>query len=70
MKRISFLLLSILLCSLSCLAQDKELIDYQISSAGVATQGTYLVNVTITTKKKTFNEQLLSYAAVHHGSFI
>ena len=65
MKRISFLLLSILLCSLSCLAQDKELIDYQISSAGVATQGTYLVNVTITTKKKTFNEQLLSYAAVH-----
>ena len=62
MKRLSFLLLSFLLCSLSSFAQDTELIDYQISSAGVAAQGTYLI---ITTKKKTFNEQLFSYAAVH-----
>ena len=65
MKAVSFLVLSCWLSLLSGSAQDTLPIDYQISSAGVAAQGTYLINVTITTKKKTFNEQLFSYAAVH-----
>lgn len=67
MKKIllSLLFLLISACAFTCFSQSKELLDYQISSAGVGAQGTYLVNVTITTKKKDFDERLLTYAAVH-----
>lgn len=67
MRKLYFTIILLLVstCFCACWAQDKEFIDYQISSAGVGTQGTFLVNVTITTKKKDFEERLLSYAAVH-----
>lgn len=58
-----FLLVSI--CAVSASAQNKELLDYQIFSAGTGVQGTALVNVTITTKKKDIDERQLAYAAVH-----
>lgn len=71
MKRtfLTLILLVVSSCVCFCWAQDKDLIDYEISSAGVGTQGTYLLNVTITTKKKDFDERLFSYAAVHGALF-
>lgn len=71
MKRtvLSLIFIIVSSCVCFCWAQDKDIIDYEISSAGVGTQGTYLLNVTVTTKKKDFDERLFSCAAVHGALF-
>lgn len=60
MRHITFLLL--LLVTLTASAGD---IDYQIAGAGSGTQGTYLVSVSIVSKKGTVKDDDFKYGAVH-----
>lgn len=64
MKRvISFLL--IMLTVLAASAKKDEGLNYEIQGAGVGSQGTYLVKVTVITKDKKLPDADLKLAAVH-----
>lgn len=67
-SKILFILLSIaLICGFS-MAYGKEnspMPKYEITGAGTGVQGTYLVNVTLITKKKNPDDNDMKRAAVH-----
>lgn len=46
-------------------AKDDKLPTYEIEGAGIGTQGTYLVKVTVVSKKKSVDAAVISRCAVH-----
>ena len=66
MKNFSYKIILILLVVLfPLIAKAQGLPQYSIEGAGVGTQGTYLVKVTITSKKSNITEAELVKCAVH-----
>lgn len=66
MKNFSYkIILSFLLILFPLLASAQGLPQYSIEGAGVGTQGTYLVKVTVTSKKSNVSEDQLVKCAVH-----
>lgn len=68
MKR--FLIFSFLFFVINCFAHSSkntgnELPPYEISGAGTGTQGTYLVEVVVTSKNKSVSDDVLKRAAVN-----
>lgn len=68
MKRIW--ILSLLIMLVGCLTMNAkkaadEIPPYEIKGGGTGTQGTYLVEVTVTTKDKNVSDDVLKRAAVH-----
>lgn len=64
MRRIT-LIIAILMGLCNVLAKTNQIPDYEISGNGTGTQGTYLVNVSVLSKKKNISEAELARCAVH-----
>lgn len=66
LKKLFYATITILsmLLPLSAIAADKTL-SYEIEGAGTATQGNYLVKVTVVSKKSKVNNEYIARCAVH-----
>lgn len=68
LKQILLILMSILLSSPTAFCKDNKNnneLNYEIEGAGTGSQGTYLVKVTIYSKKSNINDELIARCAVH-----
>lgn len=66
MKKLSFqLFITFLLGVMPFLCKAEEMPQYSIVGAGVGEQGTYLVKVTVTSKKSNIEENSLIKCAIH-----
>lgn len=65
-KRLTLLVALILSISLVILAKgNEEGLNYEIEGAGTGSHGTYLVKVTVITKEKKIQDELIARCAVH-----
>lgn len=68
LKQVLIILMSIILCSPVAYSKDdknKDELNYEIEGAGTGSQGTYLVKVTVYSKKSNINDELIARCAVH-----
>lgn len=64
-KRIFLTLMVLLTASAVAFAKDDDKLNYEIEGAGTGSQGTYLVKVTVISKKSKINDELIARCAVH-----
>lgn len=68
-KHVLLILMLVTLITPTALCKDKDdknnELNYEIEGAGTGTQGTYLVKVTVFSKKSNINDELIARCAVH-----
>lgn len=64
-KRIFLTLMVLFTASAIAFAKDDDKLNYEIEGAGTGSQGTYLVKVTVISKKSKINDDLIALCAVH-----
>jgi len=64
--KIGFYIFALVCVIFTAYGKDKEVIpQYEITGAGTGSQGTYLVNVTVISKKNNPDDDIIKRAAVH-----
>ncbi len=64
-KRFFLILMILFSVSSIAFAKDAQDLNYEIEGAGTGSQGTYLIKITVISKKSKINDELIARCAVH-----